>query len=121
VGIAAASFSGTTQRVAWLAPRAGMSHLARAGELLARIGPVSSISYGQLLGWLGRRLAPGTTIIALTSRDHGPVEPILRRLESSGHAVEVVWLGDASSAAMMTARVAHLTPSWQNADGLRIS
>jgi uncharacterized protein (DUF58 family) len=121
VGIAAASFSGTTQRVAWLAPRAGMSHLARVGELLARIGPVSSISYGQLLGWLGRRLAPGTTVVALTSRDHAPVEPILRRVASNGHAVEVVRLGGASSTTGITARVAHLTPSWRNADGLWIS
>jgi uncharacterized protein (DUF58 family) len=123
VGIAAASFTGTTQRIAWLAPRAGQSHLARIGELLARIGPVSSMPYEQLLGWLGRRLPPGTTVIALTSRDHRAVQPLLRRLASSGHAVEVVRLGGtvSSRAAGMPIRIAHLSPSWREADGLRIS
>ena len=122
VGIAAASFSGTTQRVAWLAPRAGMSHLARAGELLARIGPVSSISYGQLLGWLGRRLAPGHDghrphLARPRTGRADPAPPRVERARRRGRAARRC----IGATAMMTARVAHLTPSWQNADGLRIS
>ncbi len=58
VGVAAASFTGTPQRIAWLAPRAGRGQVARAGELLARIGPVSSLPYESLLAWLARRLPP---------------------------------------------------------------
>ena len=123
VGVAAASFTGTPQRIAWLAPRAGRGQLARVGELLARVGPVSSMPYPQLLGWLARRLPAGATVIALTARDPRTVSPILRRLSRSGFAIEAIriggtWSGDSAG---FPIHAAHLVPDWRRADGLRIS
>ncbi|HET7684877.1 MAG TPA: DUF58 domain-containing protein [Candidatus Limnocylindria bacterium] len=123
VGIAAASFTGTPQRIAWLAPRAGMGQVARVGELLARIGPVSSMPFGALLAWLARRLPSGATVVALSARDARVVAPVLRRLGRSGFAVEAIgvastWSGDALG---FPVHAAHLTPDWQHPDGLRLS
>ena len=69
VGLAAASFAGSPQRFAWLPPRASLSQLPRAGQLLARIGPVSSAPLSALLSWLPHRVTPGSGIVLLTSRD----------------------------------------------------
>ena len=123
VGIAAASFTGTPQRIGWLAPRAGRGQVARVGELLARIGPVSSMPYETLLSWLARRLPAGSSVVALTSRDPRPVRPVLRRLTRSGFAVEAIrtggtWSGDGAG---FRVHAAHLDPDWRRADGLRIS
>lgn len=123
VGVAAASFTGTPQRVAWLAPRAGMGQVTRAGELLARIGPVSSMPFGALLAWLARRLPPGATVVALTARDARVAAPVLRRLAGSGFAVEAIGVGSAWSGEALGFPVyaSHLTPDWQRPDGLRLS
>lgn len=123
VGVAAASFTGTPQRVAWLAPRAGTGQLARVGELLARVGPVSSMPYAQLLAWLARRLPAGATVVALTARDPRGVSPILRRLGRGGFAVEAIRVGpvDRIPGAGFPVRTAQLAPNWREADGLRIS
>lgn len=123
VGVAAASFSGTPQRIAWLAPRAGRGQLPRVGELLARVGPVSSMPYPQLLGWLARRLPAGATVVALTARDPRGVSPMLRRLERSGFAIEAIRVGGEASgdAAGFRVHAGQLTPDWRRADGLRIS
>ena len=123
VGVAAASFTGSPQRIAWLAPRAGLGQVARVGELLARIGPVSSIPYGALLSWLARRLPAGASLVALTARDPRAVGPVLRRLERSGFAVEAIraggtWSGDGAGFAV---HAAQLEPDWRRAVGLRIS
>lgn len=125
VGIAAASFTGSPQRTAWLAPRAGLGQVTRVGELLARIGPVSSMPYGALLSWLARRLPPGASLVALTARDPRPVGPVLRRLERSGFAVETIRAGGSGSPSReglgFAVHAAHLHPDWRRADGLRIS
>jgi uncharacterized protein (DUF58 family) len=123
VGIAGASFTGTPQRIAWLAPRAGRGQVARVGELLARIGPVSSMPYETLLSWLARRLPAGSSVVALTSRDPRPIRPVLQRLARSGFAVEAIrvggtWSGDGAG---FRVHAAHLVPDWRAADGLRIS
>lgn len=123
VGVAAASFTGTPQRVAWLAPRAGRGQLARVGELLARVGPVSSMPFGQLLGWLARRLPAGATVVVLSARDPHGVSPVLRRLIRGGFAVEAIRVGGEAphTGAGFPVRTAHLAPDWRTADGLRIS
>ncbi len=123
VGLAAASFTGSPQRVAWLAPRAGRGQVARIGELLARIGPVSSQPYAGLLSWLARRLPTGATVVVLSARDPRGVTPVLRRLERSGFAVEAVQLngGRSGDDAGFPVRAATVVPSWQHPDGLRLS
>jgi uncharacterized protein (DUF58 family) len=90
VGLAAASFTGTPQRYAWLAPQASASQLARAGALLARVGPICSAPFGGLLTWLTRRLPPGATVMVLSARDPRAFLPALRRLAAGGYSVELV-------------------------------
>jgi uncharacterized protein (DUF58 family) len=125
VGVAAASFTGTPQRMAWLAPQATAGQTSRVGALLARIGPVSSGPFSGLLTWLTRRVAPGATVMVLTARDPGPHLAALRRLARSGYAVELVTFGtdgDAYAAAArqaaLSARSASLTPGLEHPDAL---
>jgi uncharacterized protein (DUF58 family) len=128
VGIAAAGFTGTLQRTAFLAPQAAHGQLGRAAELLARIGPVSSAPYERLLTWLTRRVPPGCLIVTLSWRD--PVEylPAMQRLARSGYQVEHVALGpDARMHAAavrrggLTARGAALDPGWEEAHALVVA
>ena len=67
VGLAAAGFSGTAQRTAYLPSRAGAAQLGRITDLLARLGPISSGSLGGLLAWLTRRVPPGAGCCRSTS------------------------------------------------------
>ncbi|HET6380565.1 MAG TPA: DUF58 domain-containing protein [candidate division Zixibacteria bacterium] len=107
VGLAAASFSGTTQRFAWLPPQAAPAQLGRVGRLLARIGPVTSAPFGTLLTWLTRRVSPGATLLVLTARDPVPHLPALRRLARMGYALELVACGtDAARHATVARRAA---------------
>jgi uncharacterized protein (DUF58 family) len=125
VGIAAAGFSGTAQRIAYLPPRAGLSQLGRVTDLLARLGPISSASLGSLLTWLVRRVPAGASLVVLTARPLVEVRPVLRRLRASGYPVEVLVLGSPAAAAegVAAARAAgiaassiSLEPSWETAD-----
>lgn len=125
VGLAAASFTGTTQRYAWLAPQASASQLARTGALLARMGPIASAPFGGLLTWLTRRLAPGATITILSARDPRAFLPAMRRLGSSGYSVELVSAGADAAAHARRARTAGVaassaifTPSLEHPDAI---
>ena len=111
VGIAAASFTGTPQRFAWLAPQASASQLARVGALLARIGPISSSPYGGLLTWLTHRLAPGGTVLLISVRDPRSFLPAARRLARSGYTVELAAAGLEGSAHAAVARTAGIAAS----------
>jgi uncharacterized protein (DUF58 family) len=104
VGLAAASFSGTTQRFAWLPPQAAPAQLGRVGAMLARIGPVTSATFGTLLTWLTRRVPPGATLLVLTARDPREYLPALRRLARMGYALELVSIGPDASRHATAAR-----------------
>jgi hypothetical protein len=125
VGIAAASFTGTPQRFAWLAPQASAGQLGRVGALLARIGPISSSPYGGLLTWLTHRLAPGSTVMLISVRDPRVFLPPARRLARSGYSVELVAAGDDATRNAILARsgglaavAAALTPTAEHPDAL---
>jgi hypothetical protein len=125
VGIAAASFTGTPQRFAWLAPQASASQVGRVGALLARIGPISSGPYGGLLTWLTRRLAPGGTVLLLSVRDPRTFLPAARRLSRSGYSVELAAAGPdgaghatVARAAGIAAASASLVPTEEHPDAL---
>jgi uncharacterized protein (DUF58 family) len=127
-GIAAASFTGTAQRTAFLAPSASAGQVGRIGDLLARIGPVSSGPYPQLLTWLTRRVAPGSTVLALTARDPRSWLGVLGRLGASGYDVEVVTMGpgaeghaSATRRSGVRARHATLRPDWRRALALELA
>ncbi|MEP7040396.1 MAG: DUF58 domain-containing protein [Chloroflexota bacterium] len=124
-GIAAASFTGTIQQLAYLPPRASYGQLPRVSELLARIGPISSRPYASLLTWLTRRVPPGSVVLTLSSRDPRSFLPAMQRLARSGYRVEHVAFGDeaASHAAAvrhagLPASTASLDPDWEEADAL---
>lgn len=105
VGVAAPSFTGTPQRLAWLPPRASAGQMGAVGALLARIGPVSSGAFEGLLTWLTRSVPPGTTVMVLTARSPARYLPVLRRLALSGYAVELITLGaDGAEHASMARR-----------------
>lgn len=126
VGLAAAGFSGTAQRIAYLPTRSGPAQLARVTDLLARLGPISSGSLGGLLTWLVRRVPPGASLVILTARPPLEIGPVLRRLVGSGYGVDTLVLaGDpaASAAAVSSARRSgiparpmRLDPDWETAD-----
>jgi uncharacterized protein (DUF58 family) len=108
VGLAAASFTGSPQRQAWLAPQSAPGQVARVETLLARIGPVTSGPFGALLTWLTHRLAPGTTVVVITARDPRVHLPPLRRMRRSGYSVELITIGQDRAAHAQVARSAGL-------------
>jgi uncharacterized protein (DUF58 family) len=132
VGLAAAGFSGTAQRVTFLPARAGAAQLTRVTDLLARLGPISSGSLPGLLTWLTRRVPPGASLEILTARPPRALGPLLRRLAASGFAAEVLVLGGVDPAtdldgvadarrAGIAARSMTLDPSWETADVVALS
>jgi len=127
VGLAAAGFSGTAQRVAYLPSRSGPTQLGRVTDLLARLGPISSGTLAGLLTWLTRRVPAGASLLVLTARSPHAVHPTLRRLQASGYAVEVLLLGGdpealaAAHRAGIAARAMTITPSWETADVVELS
>jgi len=124
-GIAAASFTGTTQYLAYLPPQASHGQLARTSELLARIGPISSRPYAALLTWLTRRVPPGSVVLTLSARDPSSYLQAMQRLARSGYRVEHVAFGEGGDrhAAIvrhvgLAASSATLDPDWEHADAL---
>jgi len=125
LGMAAANFAGSAQRFAWLAPRASMSQLPRAGELLARIGPVPSAPLSALLAWLVRRMPAESAVILVTAREPGPHLAALRRMKLMGFGVEIVAVGPDAAANARAARMARLRamtgtvePDWEKPDAV---
>lgn len=124
-GVAAASFTGTIQRLAYLPPQASYGQLPRVSELLARIGPISSGPYAGLLTWLTRRVPPGSVVLTLSTRDPSSYLPAMQRLARSGYRVEHVALGEEAALHAATVRraglyssTATLDPDWEHADAL---
>jgi hypothetical protein len=125
LGMAAANFAGSAQKFAWLAPRASMAQLPRAGELLARIGPVPSAPLSALLAWLTRRMPAETALILVTARDPGLHLATLRRMKLMGFGVELVTAGPDAAANARAARLARLRamtgtvePTWEKPDAV---
>lgn len=92
VGFAAAGFTGTTQRYVFLPPRADWSQVGRIGDALARLGIECSAPLTQLLAWLPRRVARGSTLVILTGRSPLSNAAVARRLEQSGFTVHFLVL-----------------------------
>ena len=127
-GIAAAGFTGTLQQIAYLAPQATHGQLARAAELLARIGPVSSAPYERLLTWLAHRAPPGCLIVTLSARDPSSYRAAMQRLVRSGYLVEHLAIGPqapqqaaALRGAGIRAQSGILAPGWEEADALVVA
>jgi uncharacterized protein (DUF58 family) len=128
VGMAAASFAGSPQRFAWLPPQASLGQLPRAGQLLARIGAVSSAPLSALLSWLPHRVTPGSGIVLLTSRDPTENLAALRRLARIGYRVELLAIGPEAADHALAARRAglpaasgHVLPRWEEPDAFAVA
>jgi uncharacterized protein (DUF58 family) len=128
VGLAAASFAGSPQRFAWLAPQASLGQVPRSGQLLGRIGPVASGPLVSLLSWLTHRLPPGTGVVLLTARNPVPQLAALRRMARGGYSVELVTIGPDAAAHAGAARAGGLravagavTPSWEEPDAFTLA
>ena len=113
------------RRWAYLSPSAATGQLGRIEDLLARVQPIVSLPFEQLLAVVPRRLPPGGTVAVLSARDPSPFVEPLRRLSRSGYAVRVLSLGDDRRAharlaadAGVESRAAALSPTWREADAL---
>ena len=113
------------RRWAYVPPSSAKGQLGRIEDVLARVQPIVSLPFEQLLGVVPRRLPPGGTLIVLSARDPEPYLPVLRRLARSGYAVRHLAVGDdreswrtAASIAGLEAGTADLSPGWREADAL---
>jgi uncharacterized protein (DUF58 family) len=113
------------RRWAYVPPSSAKGQLGRIEDVLARVQPIVSLPFEQLLGVVPRRLPPGGTLVVLGARDPEPYLPVLRRLARSGYAVRHLAIGDdreaftaAASMAGLDAGTADLSPSWRDADAL---
>lgn len=126
VGLAAASFTGTTQRIAFLPPQAAYGQLTRVATLLARCAPISSGPLEPLLTWLMQRVTPGCTLLVLSVRDPAPFRPVLARLAHSGYDTQWMGLrtgGDPATAGAGSRSGLRMIPAlleggWREADAL---
>jgi len=87
VGIAAAGYSGTTQRFVYLPPRGDRAQIERIGDVLARMTSESSAPLVSLLAYLPHRVPKGTTLTILTGRSPRTSAAVVKRLEQSGFPV----------------------------------
>lgn len=119
-GFAAAGFTRTALRFAYLPPRADRGQIERIGDILARLTSESSAPLTQLLAWLPRRVARGTTIVILSGRNPTSSAGVARRLQRSGFAVHYV-LFEAGADALREGRQAGLScwPGAVESDGGR--
>jgi uncharacterized protein (DUF58 family) len=113
------------RRWAYLAPSSATGQLGRIEDLLARVQPIVSLPFEQLLGVVPRRLPPGGTVVVLSARDPSPYLDPLRRLVRTGYAVRHIALGEAreahrsiAAAVGVEAETGDLSPSWREADAL---
>ena len=112
----------------WLPPQASVSQLPRAGQLLARIGPVSSAPLSALLSWLPHRVTPGSGIVLLTSRDPSEHLAAAATAGAIGYRVELLAIGPEAVSPRRTARLAGLPassgqvlPRWEDPNAFAVA
>lgn len=127
-GLAVAAFSGTIDRIAFVAPSAAQSQAGRIGDVLARLSPYPSAAFEFLLGRLARMIRPGTFVIMVSARDPGPFLPVARRLARSGFGVVHLAVGPNAEAHARRSRVVglpaligRLDGTWRNAEQLDVA
>ncbi|MDP9482579.1 MAG: DUF58 domain-containing protein [Chloroflexota bacterium] len=116
-GLAVAAFTGTTDRLAYLAPSAAEGQAGRIGDLLARISPYPSAPFEHLLGRLVRIARPGTLVILVSARDPGPFLAVARRLVRGGFGVAHLAVGPEGQAAARRTRAVGLLGRSVRSDG----
>ncbi|HET9852087.1 MAG TPA: hypothetical protein VFP56_06230, partial [Candidatus Limnocylindrales bacterium] len=116
------------RRWAYLPPTTAPGQLGRLEDLLARVRPIVSLPFEQLLGVVPRRLPPGGTVVVLSARDPTPYVNELRRLSRSGYEVRHMAMGPdraghhgSAVRAGVAGSEADLNPSWREADALVVA
>lgn len=116
-GLAVAAFSGSTDRLAYLAPSSAEGQAGRVGDLLARISPYPSAPFEHLLGRLVRMARPGTLVVMVSARDPGPFLAVARRLVRGGFGVAHLAVGPDGQAAARRTRAVGLAARAVRSDG----
>jgi uncharacterized protein (DUF58 family) len=116
-GLAVAAFSGTTDRLAYLAPNSAEGQAGRVADLLARISPYPSAPFEHLLGRLVRMVRPGTLIILVSAREPGPFLVVARRLVRAGFGVAHLAVGPHNQVAARRTRAVGLAARAVHSDG----
>lgn len=127
-GLAVAAYTGSTQRLAFLAPSAAERQSGRVGDLLARISPYPSAPFEYLLGRLVRMVRPGTLVVVVSSRDPVIILPLLRRLVRGGFGVVHLAAGPDGAAQArrsrsvgIDARAVRLDGDWRTARSVDVA
>jgi hypothetical protein len=127
-GLAANGWTYTPSRIGFVAPRPGRDQLARVADILGRLTPIASVPFDDLLAVLPGRLAGGSLIWIVSSRDLAEVARPLRRLRASGFEVRSAAVGPRAAAHAALARrlgvaatAAHLRPDWRTADAVTLA
>ncbi|MFI5261447.1 MAG: DUF58 domain-containing protein [Candidatus Limnocylindrales bacterium] len=122
-GFAAGIRAGAPRSVTYIPPRAGAQQAVRIAALVARIGLHIAAPYEQVLAAVAVRVAPGTSLVTISSRPPTDYLATQRRLVASGFVVHHVAIGPSAAAAAATLRAAripavvgHLEPDWRRAD-----
>jgi uncharacterized protein (DUF58 family) len=97
-GLAVAAFTGSTERLAFLAPGSAERQAGRIGDLLAQISPYPSAPFEHLLGRLVRSVRPGSLIVIVSARDPRPWSAVARRLSRSGYGLLHLAVGPEAAA-----------------------
>ena len=127
-GVAINGWTYSLAHVGFVPPRAGGEQLTRVADQLARMSSTPSVPFERLLATLPARLAPGTLIITVSSRDPIAFAPSLRRLRASGFEHRHVTLGPEAVPLALKARLAGidavagaLTPDWRTSAALTVA
>ena len=91
---------------------------------LARLQPVSAMTFQSLLNGYSRRLPYGATVVVVTAAILPPVEAALRRVQARGHAVTVVLTGRSGIGASLpgvTLRRVGPPEAWKEMPALSVS
>ncbi|MGZ8512113.1 MAG: DUF58 domain-containing protein, partial [Candidatus Limnocylindria bacterium] len=73
------------RRWAYVPPSRAAGQLGRLEDVLARAQPILSLPFERLLPVIPQRLAPGSTVISLSTRDPQPYVEALRRISRTGY------------------------------------
>ncbi len=127
-GVAFNGWTYSLARVGFVPPRAGGDQLIRIADQLARMSSTPSVPFDRVLATLPARLAPGTLVLTISSRDPTWFLPALRRLRASGYEHRHVSLGPDSVPQATKARLAGidavagaLDPDWRTSATLTLA
>lgn len=116
-GVAAAAYSGTSARLAYLPVSHAPGQLERGLDLLARLSSEPSAPFDRLTALVGRAVTEATSIVVLTGRDSRELVRPLRTLQRRGLSVRLLAAGSAGASAVARARAAGIPAEVVGLDG----